>query len=523
MQMWSRKFFLFLFGIVVLAIATRFYQLGSVPHGLTWDEAAIGYNGYAILTTRRDEWIVRLPVSFRSFGDYKAPLAIYLNGPFTYLFGLTPFAVRLSFAIAGVFAVLGWILLQHELRVFKRFSVELSLVAGSMLALNPWHIHYSRIAFESGLSLAFAVWGWLLLARALRAKRLVWWLVNGFGSAVLLSASIYTYHSAKIVVPIMSIVVFLFAIKSSKKSVLRILLIGLVSLLLLIPLLRDSLFGPGATRAGVLLFNQNYSLSTLLQMLVGNFFAQLSPAFLLLGKNIATLRDGGVVWGFLHPTTYVLCVIALPLSVWLKEQGRATMFAVLLVVVGSAPAILATEAPHSNRGLFAVLGFILLAVVGGVLLIKLVTKQGQMLQKSLLGLLVLLHVFFFISYEQAYFSKFAKESAVAFQDGYIEAFSIAREFELGQSNKPKVDKILFSSEYGQPYIYALFVRKTNPIWYQGGSLNTYEFSDRISVGDLNRVNTLVVATPSQGLPADRADHIVMGSNGDPRFEIYVTK
>ncbi|NCQ11990.1 MAG: hypothetical protein GW809_07600, partial [Bacteroidetes bacterium] len=81
--------------ILVLSIFLRFYKLGTVPHGMTWDEAAIGYNGFAIFNTRRDEWLQRLPVSFQSFGDYKAPLAIYLNGIFTYLFGLNLFAVRL--------------------------------------------------------------------------------------------------------------------------------------------------------------------------------------------------------------------------------------------------------------------------------------------------------------------------------------------------------------------------------------------------------------------------------------------
>ncbi len=88
--------------VALLAAVLLLYKLGEVPHGLSWDEAAIGYNGYATWTAHRDEWLARFPVSFRSFGDYKAPVAIYLSGLFTFLFGLNAFVVRLPFALIGI-------------------------------------------------------------------------------------------------------------------------------------------------------------------------------------------------------------------------------------------------------------------------------------------------------------------------------------------------------------------------------------------------------------------------------------
>ena len=101
MKEMRKKWYLISFVLILLlATALRFYKLGQVPHGMTWDEAAIGYNGYAVLTTRRDEWLKRFPISFQSFGDYKAPLAIYLNGLFTFVFGMNLWAVRLPFALA---------------------------------------------------------------------------------------------------------------------------------------------------------------------------------------------------------------------------------------------------------------------------------------------------------------------------------------------------------------------------------------------------------------------------------------
>ena len=522
-----KSFWLYFVSILLLGVVIRFYQLGSIPHGITWDEAAIGYNGHAILTTRRDEWLERLPVSFRSFGDYKAPLAIYLNGFSTFIFGMNPFGVRFPFAAASIFAVASWILLLKELKLFGKKDDHLILISGLVLALNPWHIHYSRIGFESGLSLALAVWGWWLLARSLHSKKLRFLFLQSFLSAVLLIASLYTYHSAKIVVPIMTLVVFFFAAKPTKQFFLKLFPLAIFSLLLAVPLIRDSLYGQGATRAGVLLFGQGYSLPELIGAMIKNFGAQLSPAFLVLGKNISSLRDGGGSWGFILPTTYFLAVLVIPLCWFNKlKNKKAIIFASLFVLIGSAPAFMSTLAPHSNRGLFAVLGIILLATVGLKAVLELARTsrwKKYFLAEAVLGTLFLLHLFFFAAFWKNYTTVFANQSASDFQDGYLEAFSIAHQYELGADGKPKVDKILFSSEYGQPYIYALFVRKTNPIWYRGGSLNTYEFTDKINIGDLTRKNTLVVASLSQDLPVNEADHLVYGSDGTIRFKIYLTR
>jgi len=63
-----KKHWFFLSCLFVIGVAAflRLYKLGNVPHGMTWDEAAIGYNGFAVLTTRRDEWLIHFPISFKS-------------------------------------------------------------------------------------------------------------------------------------------------------------------------------------------------------------------------------------------------------------------------------------------------------------------------------------------------------------------------------------------------------------------------------------------------------------------------
>ena len=79
--------------ILIAAFFLRLYHYNYPP--LLWDEAALGYNAYSILHTARDEYGQFLPLIFKSFGDYKPGLYVYLTLPFVAIFGLNPLAVRL--------------------------------------------------------------------------------------------------------------------------------------------------------------------------------------------------------------------------------------------------------------------------------------------------------------------------------------------------------------------------------------------------------------------------------------------
>src|SRR3970040_1732828 len=96
-----KKSLFFLLLILVLAALLRFYHLGTIPPSLYSDEINQGYNAYSLMLTGRDEHGLFLPVSLRSFGDWKPPLPAYLMIPPIYLFGLNEFSVRLPSAILG--------------------------------------------------------------------------------------------------------------------------------------------------------------------------------------------------------------------------------------------------------------------------------------------------------------------------------------------------------------------------------------------------------------------------------------
>ncbi|MFZ5437859.1 MAG: ArnT family glycosyltransferase [Patescibacteria group bacterium] len=509
------------FGLVVILLAgfLRFYQLGQVPHGMTWDEAAIGYNGYAIFTTRRDEWLKRLPISFWSFGDYKAPLAIYLNGLFTFLFGLTLFGVRVPFALAGVMTVIGFSLWLRLLFSEFNYSVKQanfwSLIAGLLMTLSPWHLHYSRAGFESGMALGFFIWGlffWQKFWQKTTTKK-NYWLILFVLSWV---AAIYTYHSSKIVIPVVGLLLVWQKRADFKQHWFKFLPAGLLGGVGLLPFTYDAFFGKGLERAGTLIFSQGLGLVQLVKTIFYQLIAHLNPQFLFFGQT-TTLRHGDGMWGVLLLTTGLVGLLAL--YDWLKTRNKLTGLALSLIMAGLLPAVLATEVPHSNRALLALPGFLLLAIVGLQQLIELSSTA----KVRTLVLFTVAHLILVGGYLTNYYQNFAKDSASAFQDGYLEAFNYVIPYEKGWDSQPPIDKIIFSSDYGQPYIYALFARKTNPIWYQGGSLIKYEFKDEVTIGDLERANTIVVASETDDLLSknDQADKIIYGSDGRARFRIYL--
>ena len=159
---------------LTLAFILRFWSVGTNPPGLTPDEAALGYNAYSILKTGRDEFGTKLPIIFKSFGDYKPGAYVYLDIPFVAAFGLNEVSTRLPSVIAGVLTVFLIYLITREL--FKSMEngrwpvpewVKIENIAALVAASNPWLIYFSRGAWEANVSLCLTLFWNLLLFKIL--------------------------------------------------------------------------------------------------------------------------------------------------------------------------------------------------------------------------------------------------------------------------------------------------------------------------------------------------------------------
>jgi 4-amino-4-deoxy-L-arabinose transferase-like glycosyltransferase len=191
--------------ILLLAATLRIYAIGNTPASLDWDEAALGYNAYAILHTGKDEYGQMLPLILRSFDDYKPGLYSYLAIPSLALFGLTPFAVRLPAVIIGILAVLATYFLAKELFQIDTRTKEkgnskflaFPLIAAFLLAISPWHIQFSRVAFEAGVAMACNLFAVLSFLKGLKKPRFL------LLSASMFAANLYMYQSEKLFIPLL--------------------------------------------------------------------------------------------------------------------------------------------------------------------------------------------------------------------------------------------------------------------------------------------------------------------------------
>ncbi len=128
--------------ILVAACVVNTYNLGDHPPGLFCDEAAMGYNSYAIAEAGIGEDGEPWPLLFWSFGGYKDPVYIYPGAVVVKLLGLTVFSTRLPSALFGIGSVVVIFLLGRSLA-----GAWVGLWSALLLAFMPWHIHFSRIAF----------------------------------------------------------------------------------------------------------------------------------------------------------------------------------------------------------------------------------------------------------------------------------------------------------------------------------------------------------------------------------------
>lgn len=139
-----------------------------------------------------------MPVTnFAAFGDYKPPGYIYAAVPAIAVFGLTEFAIRFPSAIFGTLTVLLSFYLARKL--FN--NARLALLTAFFLSISPWHIQFSRGAFESNLGLFFSLLGIFLFIKFATDKPHYLFL-----SALSFLAAMYTFTGQRLFVPFILLV-----------------------------------------------------------------------------------------------------------------------------------------------------------------------------------------------------------------------------------------------------------------------------------------------------------------------------
>lgn len=298
----KKHILIFLFLILLIGGFLRFFQLGAIPSSLDWDEVALGYNAYSILHTGKDEFGKQLPFVLQSFGDYKPALYTYLTIPSIMVFGLTPFAVRFPSALFGTLTIVLVYFLVRKLFSgekyqisFRNISFDIPLLTTFLFAVTPWHIQFSRAAFESNVGLFFNLAGIVLFLYGLKNSRLL------FITALSFAASIYTYQSEKVFVPLLLGLLVILFFKEIQRVRFHELAAGIFLLVLLLPMLHFTLFDErGLARAkGASIVQSPKSVVTENHLLRGITNQENNDTFGMIFDNRRTLYVKAVVENYL--------------------------------------------------------------------------------------------------------------------------------------------------------------------------------------------------------------------------------
>jgi len=177
--------------ILLVGILVRVWNLGINPPGLNQDEAAAGYDAWALLNYGIDRNGMANPMYLVSWGVGQSVLYSVLSMPFLFLFGLTPFAIRLPNAILSCIT-----LLLFYVVVKKTIHPRAGLIGLFLLAVNPWHVMGARWGFEANLfPLVFMV-GFTLLVYAKNRP------VFMYGAYSCFALALYSYSPAFFFIPL---------------------------------------------------------------------------------------------------------------------------------------------------------------------------------------------------------------------------------------------------------------------------------------------------------------------------------
>lgn len=465
----DRRRIILLIFILVLATILRIYRLKEVPIELFGDELDVGYHAYSLLKTGRDYTGHLLPSYISSLAEARAPLFIYSVVPFIGFFGLSEWGVRLPAVFFGILSIVLAYLLTRGL--FR--SEPLALIASFLLAILPWHIHYSRAAYEVTLLVTLFLGGVLFFLKGLEKPLFLLF------SACLFALTPYTYSTANLFLPLLFFSFLLIykeeILKLNKKWLVISFLVGFV---ILLPFIGDLASGQAADRfSKISLFADQKLIDNIIfkrsqeegggrlfhNKLVawsltffGNYLTSFSPQFLFLHGD-PNLRHGVWEMGGLYLALLPLLLIGILVGVKnIGKQPYQLLFSWLLL--SPIPAAFTQEGGTQATRLFLMLPPLVILSSSGLLQIcKLRKKRLKII--SLFSVFCLLFAGM-IFYLHQYFVHWPKESWRFWHYGYKEAMLAVAEEEN------EYDQIVFNNTHEPILLRFLFWTKRDPSWFQ---------------------------------------------------------
>lgn len=462
------KKYLVLAVIFIVALTLRFYNLGGF-RCLNWDEASFGYNAYSVLKTGADEYGIHLPLQFKSVGDYKAPLYIYLTVPVIKVLGLTEFSVRFWPALLGSLSVIVLFFMVKELFNDRR----LALLSSFFLAVSPWHIQFTKAGADVGVAAFFTLLGIYGFIRGAGGAK--WgYILTALG----FSASIYGYFAQRLFVPLIVLFLLFFyrrEIVKTKKSFLTGLIIGIILIAPIVPslmsggheekILKTTIFGyqrsaeylnliTGEDNSKILYYLFHSGIFENSWTALNHYLNHFSPSFLFFEGVAGDPRQFVYRMGVMY--LFDLPLILIGLYSLLKSKKKIKYLILGWLLLAPIPAAITKDQVSARRSFDMVYPILILSAYGALAVWQ---RIGKSLKVALIGVLIYSVIFYLVSF-YVFTPPLGYKGPAGWSCGYKELVSFMQPFKTGGG------EIIVDTSYQGPYIFFLFFERYDPAGYQ---------------------------------------------------------
>lgn len=511
----KKNIFIF-FLILVLASFLRLWKLDQVPVSLFGDELDVGYHAYSILKTGKDYTGNFMPLHFHSLAEWRTPLFLYASVPGVALFGITPLGVRLAPAVFGILGVVIFYLLVRELTE----NQLVALISSFVMAISPWHIQYSRAAFEVTMLLLFLMGAVYFLLKALKTDAK--WLPF---SAIGFGLTLWIYSTAKLFTPLFLIVVILlFRKEIMKLSKKHLFISGLTLLVLGLPLVFTVIFGGGAQRFGYIsvltdptvenevgtarlldarfrgeigeglspnlsdrIFHNKFVLWS--TKILNNYYQSFSTDFLFISGD-PNLRHSLQGIGQFYKIEFVALILGVFLF-FTKSKNRESKLSILSwIVLGAFPAAVTRDGGNHATRLILFLPPLLFLISYGI------CSTVQILNKKLRYIFIFVYSFLlilcFVFYQHNYWVHYPWSSERWWHAGFNEAISSIKKIE------GSYEKVVISTANEPPWIFFAAWYQYPPEKWQAN----FPLDNKVNLegfGEVSHIDKFYFGTPKEGL------------------------
>jgi 4-amino-4-deoxy-L-arabinose transferase-like glycosyltransferase len=477
--------YLFLGLIVLLAGFLRLYKLDQIPASLNWDEVAAGYNAYTIANWGMDEYGNKFPTVFKSFADDKHPVHIYLTSIVVKIFGLTDFNIRATSAGIGLLSVIAIFFLARELLK----SNLAGLITALFLAVSPYHIHFSRGLWENNFALFFLIAGLASFYIGLRKKSYL--LPIAF---LFFGLSFFSYHSAKVVVPIVVLFACLTNLKLLFSNKTTLIVSILITLFFGILIIKDTRI-LGFARLGQTKFSEEQTKNAggKYNLIFDNYKKHFTYSYLF-EKGDQGPRASVKVVGQFYKIDLILVLVGL-IALILKKKWQAISVILLWLVLSPIPSSVSSVEPSAIRGIFMIVPILLLSAFGASNLVNIF--KNKWIGGVVAIIIIILLGKEVINYLNYYSKVYPVKEAIEWQYGMKEIVEYSKE-------NPNIYKMYVDNIRQQPYIYFLYYGKVSlpellsTVIYdesQSKSFNTVLSFDKYQFGSWN----IIESFPNEGI------------------------